>query len=295
MSKSSTSPSINQEIIALYDEYTHAPLARRVFIKRLTAITGSTAAATAVLPLLENNYAHAQIVKPDDARIVVETVSFDGVDSKVTAQLSYPKGASGKLPSVIVIHENRGLNPHIQDIGRRLAIAGYLVLAVDYLSPAGGTPSDEDKGREMISKLDPAQVLGNGQAAVKYLRSHARSNGKVGVVGFCWGGGQTNRLAAAGTDIQAAVAFYGPVPKAEDVPNIKAPILLHYAGLDENINKGWPGYEAALKAAGKTYQWYLYDGVNHAFNNDTNAARYNEAAAQLAWQRTLDFFAKYLA
>lgn len=295
MSDKAGSPIINQEIIALYDEYTHAPLPRRVFLKRLSAITGSTAAATALLPLLENNYANAQVIKPDDGRINVEKIGFMGASGNMGGQLSWPKTFTGKLPTVIVIHENRGLNPHIEDIGRRLALAGYLTLAVDYLSPLGGTPSDEDKAREMIGQLDAAQVVANGQAAIKYLKAHPLSNGKIGVVGFCWGGGQVNRLATAGADLNAAVAFYGPVPKAEDVPNIKAPVLLHYAGLDEPINKGWPGYEAALKAAGKTYQAYVYDGVNHAFNNDTNAARYNETAAKLAWQRTLDFFAKNLA
>ncbi|MDQ8021100.1 MAG: dienelactone hydrolase family protein [Moraxellaceae bacterium] len=296
MSQKSAAPLVSQEVIALYDEYTHAPLERRVFMKRLTAITGSTAAAYTVLPLLESNYAQAQLVKGDDTRLAYERVSFPGAGGDLRGYLTYPKTATGKLPAVIVIPENRGLNPHNEDVARRLALAGYLVLAVDYLTPVGGTPADEDRARELISKLDPAQVLGNSQAAVQYLKAHARSTGKVGVVGFCWGGREANRLAASGADIGGAVAYYGAVPaNLAEVPNIKAPLLLHYAGTDENVNKGWPGYEAALKAAGKKYEAHIYEGGIHGFNNETSAARYNETLAKLAWQRTLDFFAKNLA
>ncbi|PLK47427.1 dienelactone hydrolase family protein [Uliginosibacterium sp. TH139] len=287
-------PAINQEIIALYDEYTHAPLPRRVFMKRLSAITGSTVAASALLPILENNYAQAAILPPDDVRISTQTVSFAGPGGNFNAYLAAPKGVSGKLPAVIVIHENRGLNPHIQDITRRLALAGYLALGVDYLSALGGTPADEDNARDLIGKLDATTIGAISLAALKYLKGHAQSTGKVGVVGFCWGGAAVNQLAVLAPDLDAGVAFYGRQAKAEDVPKIKAPLQLHYAGLDQGINAGIPAYEAALKAAGKPYELFLYEGVNHAFNNDTGAARYNEAAAKLAWQRTLDFLKRHL-
>lgn len=296
MSKSQgRTPAINQEIIALYDEYTHAPLPRRVFMKRLSAITGSTVAASALLPLLENNYAQAAVLAPDDARIATQNVSFPGPGGAINAYLAAPKGVSGKLPALIVIHENRGLNPHTQDTVRRFALAGYLALGVDYLSAQGGTPADEDKARELIGKLDAATTGAISQAALKYLKSHPQSTGKVGAVGFCWGGAAVNQIAVLAPDLDAGVAYYGMQAKAEDVARIKAPLQLHYAGLDERINAGIPAYEAALKAAGKTYEIHLYDGVNHAFNNDTNAARYNEAAAKLAWQRTLDFLKRNLA
>lgn len=294
MSKAPDSAAISPQVIALYDEYTHAPLPRRVFMKRLTAITGSTVAASAVLPLLENNYAQAALLAPDDPRISVETVSFPGPGGNFSAYLASPKAASGKLPAVIVIHENRGLNPHIQDITRRLALAGYLALGVDYLSALGGTPADEDKARELIGKLVPDTTGAISLAALKYLKSHARSSGKVGVIGFCWGGAAVNQLAVLAADLDAGVAYYGMQAKAEDVAKIKAPLQLHYAELDERINAGIAAYEAALKAAGKAYELHMYPGVNHAFNNDTNAARYDEAAAKLSWQRSLDFFKKHL-
>ncbi|MEC5396744.1 dienelactone hydrolase family protein [Uliginosibacterium sp. H1] len=296
MSQKSATPLVSQEVIALYDEYTHAPLERRVFMKRLTAITGSTAAAYTVLPLLENNVAQAQLVKGDDPRVAVERIGFQGATGEVRGYLVSPKAATGKLPAVIVIHENRGLNPHIEDVARRIALAGYLTLAIDYLSPLGGTPADEDRARDMIAKLDQAQVTANGQAAIQFLKTHARSTGKVGAVGFCWGGATTNRLAISGADLGAGVVYYGGAPaNLADVPNLKAPMLFHYAGTDTNVNKTWPDYEAALKAANKKYEAYIYEGGIHAFNNDTSAARYNETIAKLAWQRTLDFFAKNLA
>lgn len=287
----STPPVIKPEIIALYDEYTHAPLPRRVFMKRLTAISGSTVAASALLPLLENNYAQAAMLAPEDARLVSQRVTFDGLKGYLVS----PKSATGKLPAVIVIHENRGLNPHIEDITRRLALAGYLALGVDYLSGQGGTPSDEDKAREMFAQLPPASVGAVSLAALAYLKAHPQSSAKVGAVGFCWGGGAVNQLAVLAPDLNAGVAFYGMQPKAPDVASIKAPLLLHYAGLDERINAGIPAYDAALKAAGVKHEIHVYEGVNHAFNNDTNAARYNEAAAKLAWQRTLDFLKAHLA
>jgi carboxymethylenebutenolidase len=294
MSKAPDRAAISPQMIALYDEYTHAPLPRRVFMKRLTAITGSTVAASAVLPLLENNYAQAALLAPDDPRISVEAVSFPGPGGSFAGYLASPKAASGKLPAVIVIHENRGLNPHIQDITRRLALAGYLALGVDYLSALGGTPADEDKARELIGKLVPDTTGAISLAALKYLKSHARSSGKVGVIGFCWGGAAVNQLAVLAPDLDAGVAYYGMQAKAEDVAKIKAPLQLHYAEQDQRINAGIAAYEAALKAAGTAYELHMYPGVNHAFNNDTNAARYDEAAAKLSWQRSLDFFKKHL-
>lgn len=288
-------PAISPEIIALYDEYTHAPLQRRVFMKRLTAITGSTVAASAVLPLLENNYAQAAVLAPDDARVETRRVSFPVSGSATSGYLARPAGSSGRLPAVIVIHENRGLNPHIEDITRRLALAGFMALGVDYLSGLGGTPADEDKARELIARLDADTIGSISTGALAFLKKNAGSNGKVGAVGFCWGGGAVNQLAVLAPDLDAGVVFYGMQPKLEDVARIRAPLQLHYAGLDERINAGMAAYEAALKAAGKSCEVYLYEGVNHAFNNDTNAARYNQAAATLAWQRTLVFLRQKIA
>ncbi|HEY9640685.1 MAG TPA: dienelactone hydrolase family protein [Coleofasciculaceae cyanobacterium] len=285
---------MKQEIIQLFDEYTHTALPRRVFFQRLVALAGGTAAATALLPLLENNYAKAGMVDEQDAQLSTELLSYPGAGGEMKGYLAKPKGVSGELPAVMVIHENRGLNAHIQDVVRRVALAGYVALGPDFLSPAGGTPENEDQAREMISALDSQQTLGNLKASLSFLQSRSDTTNKVGCVGFCWGGGMTNQLAVSTADLGAAVAFYGLVPSAEAVPNIQSPLLLHYAGLDERINQGIPTYEAALRAAGKSYTICMYSNVNHAFHNDTNEARYNEAAAQLAWQRTVAFFDHYL-
>jgi len=283
---------MDQRIIELYDEYTHAPLDRRVFLERLALLTGSTAAAIAVLPLLENR-AVAAVIEPSDSRIVAETVSFPGQGGEVKGYLVKP-AAGGKNGAVVVIHENRGLNAHTEDVARRAAVGGFLALAVDFLSPAGGTPSDEDQAREMIGKLDQAQTAANAVAAVAYLRGHADGNGKVGAVGFCWGGGQVGQLAVNDPTLDAGVVYYGRVPDAADVPKIKAPLLLHYAGLDDRINEGVPGFREALDKAGVTYTLHMYEGANHAFNNDTSAERYDADAAKLAWDRTLAFFSETL-
>jgi carboxymethylenebutenolidase len=250
---------MDQNIIDLYDEYTHAPLDRRVFLSRLTALAGSTAAASALLPLLDANYAQAQIVKPDRA------------------------------PAVIVIHENRGLSPHIEDITRRVALEGFLAFAPDLLSPLGGTPANEDQAREMIGRLDAAQTVDNLVRGVAFLKDRASSTGSVGSIGFCWGGGMSANLATAAPDLNAAVIFYGVAPAAERVPRIKAPMMMHYAGLDERVNATASAFEAALKQAGVDYTIHTYPGVNHAFNNDTAGARYDAAAAQVAWGRTIEF------
>jgi carboxymethylenebutenolidase len=255
---------------------------------RLTALAGGGAAASLILPLLEADRALAQMVAPEDARIVAEAVSFPGPGGEVRGYLAGPIGGA-KTGAVVVIHENRGLNAHIEDVARRLAVAGFLALAPDFLSPAGGTPKDEDRAREMIGALDSANTVANAVAAVAYLRGRAEANGKVGAVGFCWGGGVAGRLAVADPTLDAVVVFYGPAPDPAGVPKIKAPLLLHYAGLDERIGAGVPAFQAALDAAGVNYTLHMYEGVNHAFHNDTSAARYDPAAAALAWQRTLDF------
>jgi carboxymethylenebutenolidase len=277
-----------KKFIDLYDEYTHAPLDRRVFISRLTALAGSTAAASALLPLLENNYALAQIVPPTDARLETSRITWGAASGDLKGYLAKPKGA-GKLPAVIVIHENRGLNPHIEDIVRRVALEGFLALGVDMLSPLGGTPADEDQARTLIGQLDAKQTVENLVRTIAYLESHAGSTGKVGTVGFCWGGGMVNSLATASPDLDAGVVFYGRTPPLEDVPKIRAKLLLNYAGLDDRINEGIPAFEAALKKANVDYTLHIYQGANHAFNNDTNPARYDAAAAQLAWGRTIEF------
>jgi carboxymethylenebutenolidase len=285
---------VDQRIIDLYDQYTHGATSRREFLDRLARLAGGAAAAAALLPILQNDYASAAIVPENDERLLTEAVTWTAGDTKVSGYLARLKGGA-KRPAVIVIHENRGLNAHIRDVGRRLAVEGFLALAPDMLSPAGGTPTDEDKAREMIGALDGAATLAGLAAAVPFLASHAESNGKVGAVGFCWGGAMANQLAAAGTPLAAAVAYYGRQLPAADVPRISAPLLLHYAGLDQRVNAGIAEYEAALKAAGKTYELRMYEGANHAFNNDTNAARYDKAAADLAWGRTIAFLRARLA
>ncbi|HET6159970.1 MAG TPA: dienelactone hydrolase family protein [Dongiaceae bacterium] len=284
---------MEQRIIDLYDRYTHGGMSRRAFFDRLVVLAGGTAAATTLLPLLENNYAHADMIAEDDPRVEGEMTTFKAGTQEVSGYLVKP-AADGKYPAIVVVHENRGLNPHIKDVARRLAVAGNLALAVDFLSPVGGTPSDENKARDMISKLNLADVTSWAQGAVAYLRTRPSGNGKVGAVGFCWGGGVIGRLAVAEPTLNAGVVYYGQQPPAEDVPKIKAPLLLNYAGLDERIGAGIPAFEQALQKNGKEYQIYIYKGANHAFNNDTNAARYNKEAADLAWGRTLDFFKQHL-
>ncbi|RZK39035.1 MAG: dienelactone hydrolase family protein [Pedobacter sp.] len=278
---------MDQKIINLYDAFTHSEITRKDFMKKLVILTGSTAVALAILPMLENNYASASKFNSDS--ILVSPVTFGGVDGEMKAILAKPKDKK-KLGSVVVIHENRGLTPHIIEVTKRVAAEGFIALGVDALSPLGGTPEDENKGREMISKLDPDKNVRNYLKALDYLRLHPDSNGKTACVGFCWGGGMANKLAVLDPKLNAAVAYYGAQAKAEDVPKIKASIMLHYGGLDERINAGIPVYEEALKKSNIDYKLFVYDGVNHAFNNDSSATRYNEAAAKLAWQRTIDLF-----
>jgi carboxymethylenebutenolidase len=285
---------LNQAIINLYDQFTHGGMTRRSFLDRLAQLAGGSAAAMAMVPFLENDYRQAPVVAEDDKNLTASRVEYDAGGTKMSGYMAKPKGAP-KRPAVIIIHENRGLNPHIQDVARRVAIEGFLALAPDMLSPLGGTPANEDAAVKMISSLNGPETVARLAATVKYLAAHAESTGKVGVVGFCWGGGMVNQLAAAGTTLNAGVAYYGMPLKAADVPQIAAPLLLHYAGLDDRINAGVADFEAALKANNKFYVKYMYEGANHAFNNNTNAARYNKEAADLAWGRTIAFFKKYLA
>lgn len=284
---------MDKRIIDLYDEYTHAPLDRRVFLSRLSVLAGGAAAATAVLPLLESRRVEAALVAPDDARITAERVTFAGSGGEMKGLLVAPKPGPGPSPkplgAVIVIHENRGLTPHIEDVTRRIALEGFLAFGADLLSPLGGTPADEDAARTLIGKLDAATTLQNLVASLEWLAKHPKGNGKVGAVGFCWGGGMVGQLAVKEPRLAAGVVYYGRQPDPAGVPAIKAPLLLHYAGLDTRINEGIPAFEAALKAAGTRHTVYVYEGANHAFNNDTSAARYHKETAELAWGRTITF------
>ncbi len=289
-----TNRNLKQEWIELYDEFTHGTMSRRVFMERLARAAGGAAAAAALVPVLQNNYAEAAVVPEDDERLVTETATYEVDGVTMSGYFARPK-ADGKLPAVIVIHENRGLNPHIRDVARRMALEGFVAFAPDALSPVGGTPADEDKAREMIYELDPDATVARLAAMVPFLAAHPGSTGKVGAIGFCWGGGMVNELAAAGTALAAGVPYYGRQLPAEQVPRISAPLCLQYAGLDERINAGIDDYVAALEANHKTFEIFVYEGANHAFNNDTNAARYSKAAADLAWGRTVAFLKKYLS
>jgi carboxymethylenebutenolidase len=284
---------MDQRIINLFDEFTHKPLPRQEFMKRLAMLTGSMAAAFSVLPLLELNYAKAATILENDDDILVEDITYPGDGITMKGYLAKPK-QGGKSGAVVVIHENRGLNPHIKDVARRAAKAGYLTLAPDALSGTGGTPANEEEATGLIGKLDAKQNLNNFLKAFDFLKGTAFSNGKTGCVGFCWGGAMSNQLAVNLPTLNAAVAFYGRQPVPEDVPKIKARLQLHYASLDERIDAGIPAFETALKAAGTKYELFMYEGVNHAFHNDTAPTRYNEVAAKLAWERTLHLFQETL-
>jgi carboxymethylenebutenolidase len=281
---------MDQKFINLFDVFTHGGMNRREFMDKLTLMAGSTAAASVVLGTLQNNYAVAAITEANDARLLVS----DGeIAPGLSGHLAVPKDATGKLPGVIVIHENRGLNPHIKDVTRRMALEGFVAFGVDYLSPLGGTPADEEKAKEMIGTLKPEDVVAHSRKVLATLAAHEKINGKVGAVGFCWGGGQVNTLAVNDSSLAAGVAYYGRQAAAADVGRITSPLMLHYASLDERINAGIGEFEAALKAANKTFELHMYEGANHAFNNDSNAARYNKEAADLAWSRTVAFLKKH--
>jgi carboxymethylenebutenolidase len=282
---------MDQQIINLYDEYTHRPLSRQDFLKRLAILAGGTAAAMTILPMLEGNYARAAQTKDDD--LLTGYVKYPGVPNEMTAYVARPK-KEGKYAAVVVIHENRGLNAHIEDVARRAAKAGYLAIAPNALSALGKTPANEDEARQWFSELKAENNLQNFKNVFPYLTTRKDYNGKSGCVGFCWGGAMANSLAVSVPELRAAVAFYGRQPSPEEVPKIKAALQLHYAGLDERVNAGMAAYEEALKQNKVTYEQYVYEGAQHAFHNDTSAARYNEAAAKLAWSRTLAFFEKHL-
>jgi carboxymethylenebutenolidase len=283
---------MEQRIIDLYDSYTHGYLNRRDFLDRLAGLAGSVAAAAALLPVLQNDYAKAETVAANDPRLVSETASYDSPAGKISGYLVRPK-EKGKRPAVLVIHENRGLNPHIKDVARRLATEGFLVLAVDLLTPLGGTPENDEEGAALFAKLNRNDPSAN-VAAVSFLKKHAESTGKVGAIGFCAGGEMVNQLATASPEVDAIVAYYGRAPAADKVANIKAPLLEHYAENDQGVNSTAPGFKEALEKSNKKITAYTYPGTQHAFNNDTNAARYNKEQAGIAWGRTLAFLKENL-
>ena len=283
---------MDQRIINLYDEYIHsATISRADFLKRLTLITGSLALTQTVLSQIENNYTKPVVTPTED--LFTEYVNYPGVPNEMKAYIARPK-AEKKYAAVVVIHENRGLNAHIEDVARRAATAGYLAIAPNALAALGKTFANEDEARAAFRELKTEDNLQNFVSAFDYLKTRKDFNGKTGCVGFCWGGAMSNSLAVNVPDLKAAVAFYGRQPAAADVPKIKAAVQLHYASLDEGVNSGMAAYEEALKANKITYELYMYEGAQHAFHNDTSTARYNEQAAKLAWQRTLEFYTKYL-
>ena len=285
---------MDQRVIELYNDYVHGSMPRRDFLTRLAGILGSAAAVSAVLPLIEPNYVQAQQVAPDDKRIVAEYVKYKGVQGDVRAFVAKPAGTKDKLPGIVVIHENRGLNAHIEDVARRAALAGYVAVAPDGLSAAGGAPTDQEQARDLFGKTDAAVIAADVLGAVPYLASRLDTTDKIGVVGFCYGGAMALQSAVQRAEVDAAVCFYGTAPKPEDIARIKAPLCLHYAGSDERVNAGIADLRKALDEHGVAYSLNMYPGTQHGFHNDSSAARYNEVAAKLAWGRTLAFFGQYL-
>jgi carboxymethylenebutenolidase len=285
---------MDQRIINLFDEYTHKPLKREDFLAKLTKLAGGTAAAMAILPMLEGKYAFANQVSEEDEDLAMEDILYTSKNCTMKGYLVMPKNAKGKLGAVLVVHENRGLTPHIKDVTRRVAKAGFIALGIDALSPFGGTPANEDEGRAMFPKLDPAQNIENIKSGLDYLRALKNSNKKTGCLGFCWGGAIANAMAVSDPLLHAAVPYYGRQAATVDVPKIKAKLMLQYAGMDERVNEGIPAYEAALKENKIDYKLYIYEGAQHAFNNDSSPARYNAEVAKLAWDRTIGFFKEEL-
>jgi carboxymethylenebutenolidase len=285
-----------QELLDIFDLYVHGDIDRRAFLERAQRFATGAVTAAMIFESLRPNYAWAQQVPSDDKRIVVETVDVPSPqgNGSIKGPLARPAGSSGKLPGVLVVHENRGLNPYIADVGRRLAVSNFLSFSPDGLTSAGGYPGNDEKGGELFRGVDRAKMAEDFVAAALWLKKHPLCSGKIGVVGFCFGGGVSNNLAVRlGADLGAAVPYYGAQPKSEDVPKIKAPLLIHYAGLDTRVNAGWAAYEEALKANGKAYTMHMYDGTNHGFHNDTTP-RYDEKAAKLSWERTIEFFNRNL-
>lgn len=293
--KRMTAKDFSPELLELYDFYAHGMITKREFLDRAGkyALGGLTAAA--ILNMMKPNYALAEQVSFNDADIVAEYITYPSPNGhgEVRGYLVRPSQSEGPFPAVVVVHENRGLNPYIEDVARRLAKEGFLALAPDGLTSVGGYPGNDDEGRELQQQVDGEKLMNDFFAAVEFLMAHESSTGNVGITGFCYGGGVANAAAVAYPELKAAVPFYGRQPAAEDVPKIQAPLMLHYAGLDERVNAGWPAYEAALKDAGKEYQAFIYEGVNHGFHNDSTP-RYDEAAAELAWGRTVAFFREKL-
>jgi carboxymethylenebutenolidase len=291
-----TASDFDQELLYLFDEYVHGVIDRRGFLDRAAKFAAGGVTAAMLLDTLSPRFAEAQIVAKDDARLKAAMVEYPSPQGSGTMKgyLARPASASGKLPGIVVVHENRGLNPHIEDVTRRLALENYLAFAPDALTPLGGYPAEgEDEARKLFPKLDQAKTREDMVAAVTWLKAHPECTGRVGAVGFCYGGGIVNMLATRVPDLAAAVPFYGNSPPTDDVANIKAPLLIHFAENDTRINAMWPDYEKGLKAAGVTYTAHTYPGTQHGFNNNTTP-RYDEAAAKLAWQRTLDFFKQHL-
>ena len=286
---------MDPEINSLYQEYRRGDLDRRSFLKKMAILAGGTTAAVSLLATLEKNQAYAAIPSErQDADLHTEMIEYPTASGHMKAYLARPV-VDEKLPAVIVIHENRGLQPHIKDVTRRMAAEGFVALGPDALSPLGGTPEDdEDRARTLMRELDSETTVKNMVAAVAYLKTNPLTNGKVGCTGFCWGGSMTNQVAVNSPDLTAAVPYYGGQPASEDVPKITASMLIHYAGEDQRINQGIPAFEEALKNASVNYQIFIYEGAQHAFNNDSNPARYHKEAAELAWKRTMDFFREQL-
>lgn len=286
---------IKQEVFDLYDAYAHNKLDRRTFVEKLSAYAVGGITVASLMSAMMPNYVDTITVQPDDERIDSDYIMYDSPKGggKIKGLLSKPSGMSGKVPGIVVVHENRGLNPYIEDVGRRCAVAGFISLAPDALTPLGGYPGNDDEGRAMRSKRDRNEMLEDFIAAYETLKNHPDCTGEVGVVGFCFGGWISNMMAVRLPDLGAAVPFYGGQPSAEEAAQIKAPLMLQYAGLDERVNAGWPAYEEVLKANNVEYQAFVYPDVNHGFHNNTTP-RYDEAAATLAWERTIDFFNKHL-
>ena len=290
-----TANDFDPAVLKLFDQFVHGVIDRRGFLAGASKYAAGGVSATMLLEMLSPNFVQAQQIKKDDPRIVAKMVEYDSPDGsgKMKGYLVMPTKMTGKLPAVMVIHENRGLNPHIEDITRRIALDNFIAFAPDALTPAGGYPGDEDKARELFGKLDQAKARADFVAAYAHLKSLADVSGKIGAVGFCYGGSMVNYLATQLPDLAAAVPFYGGAAKTEDVPKIKAPLQIHYASNDERINAAWPAFEAALKAAGAKYEAHIYPNTQHGFNNDTTP-RFDAAAAKLAWGRTVEFFNKHL-
>lgn len=291
-----TAKDFPQELLDYYDYYAHGKISKREFLNLAGRYAVGGVTALALFNMLKPNYALAEQVKFTDPDILPEYITYPSPDGhgEVRGYLVKPAKASGKVPAVVVVHENRGLNPYIEDVARRVAKAGYIALAPDGLSSVGGYPGNDEEGKVLQQKVDPTKLMNDFFAAIDFMQKHPDATGKVGITGFCYGGGVSNAAAVAWPELACAVPFYGRQAPVADVAKIKAPLLLHYAELDKNVNEGWPAYETALKANGKVYEAWIYPGVNHGFHNDSTP-RYDEPAAELAWKRTLGWFEKYLS